>query len=128
MKDLVYSGPSYCNDELKKVLGSHYRVVTVDPTPESLFPALNKCSVFLDASMKVSISRDQIDKSPSLELIATATTGATHIDSNALDERGIIGAAMGLALAGDRCVAEIQFCDYAWIQIAHQNFERARQL
>ncbi|MBX9765985.1 MAG: alpha-ketoacid dehydrogenase subunit beta, partial [Bdellovibrionales bacterium] len=29
-----------------------------------------------------------------------------------LDERGIIGMAMGIALAGDRCVAEIQFCDY----------------
>jgi 2-oxoisovalerate dehydrogenase E1 component beta subunit len=29
-----------------------------------------------------------------------------------LDERGIIGMAMGIAMAGDRCVAEIQFCDY----------------
>ncbi|HEX4925026.1 MAG TPA: transketolase C-terminal domain-containing protein [Bdellovibrionales bacterium] len=29
-----------------------------------------------------------------------------------LDERGIVGMAMGIAMAGDRCVAEIQFCDY----------------
>jgi 2-oxoisovalerate dehydrogenase E1 component beta subunit len=31
-----------------------------------------------------------------------------------LDERGIIGAAMGLGLAGRRCVAEVQFCDYIY--------------
>jgi 2-oxoisovalerate dehydrogenase E1 component beta subunit len=31
-----------------------------------------------------------------------------------LDERGIIGMAMGLAMAGQRPVAEIQFCDYIY--------------
>src|SRR5205807_867315 len=31
-----------------------------------------------------------------------------------LDERGIIGTAMGIAYAGGRPVAEIQFCDYAF--------------
>src|SRR5262249_33894155 len=30
------------------------------------------------------------------------------------DERGIVGTAIGLALAGQRPVAEIQFCDYAF--------------
>jgi len=34
-----------------------------------------------------------------------------------LDERGIIGAAIGLALAQQRCVAEIQFCDYIYNSI-----------
>ena len=29
-----------------------------------------------------------------------------------MDERGIIGTAMGISMAGERCVAEIQFCDY----------------
>lgn len=31
-----------------------------------------------------------------------------------LDERGIVGAAIGLGLSGVRCVAEVQFCDYIY--------------
>ncbi|MCB9073408.1 MAG: alpha-ketoacid dehydrogenase subunit beta [Bdellovibrionaceae bacterium] len=44
--------------------------------------------------------------------VFTATQGIKSAWNTPLDERGIIGAAIGLALAGDRCVAEIQFCDY----------------
>jgi 2-oxoisovalerate dehydrogenase E1 component beta subunit len=44
--------------------------------------------------------------------VFTATQGIECAWNSPLDERGIIGAAMGIALAGDRCVAEIQFCDY----------------
>lgn len=44
--------------------------------------------------------------------VFTATQGLKRAWNSPLDERGIVGAAMGLALAGDRCVAEIQFCDY----------------
>jgi 2-oxoisovalerate dehydrogenase E1 component beta subunit len=44
--------------------------------------------------------------------VFTATQGLKSAWNSPLDERGIIGAAMGIALAGDRCVAEIQFCDY----------------
>ena len=44
--------------------------------------------------------------------VFTATQGVETAWNTPLDERGIIGAAMGIALTGDRCVAEIQFCDY----------------
>lgn len=44
--------------------------------------------------------------------VFTATQGVKTAWNTPLDERGIIGTAMGLAMAGDRCVAEIQFCDY----------------
>ena len=44
--------------------------------------------------------------------VFTATQGLKASWNSPLDERGIIGAAMGIALAGDRCVAEIQFVDY----------------
>lgn len=52
------------------------------------------------------------DVGPPLGGIFTATQGLKTAWNTPLDERGIIGAAMGLALAGQRCVAEIQFCDY----------------
>lgn len=44
--------------------------------------------------------------------VFTATQGLSTTWNAPLDERGIISAAMGLGFAGDRCVAEIQFCDY----------------
>ncbi len=42
----------------------------------------------------------------------TATQGLKTSWNSPLDERGIIGTAIGIAMTGDRCVAEIQFCDY----------------
>ncbi len=44
--------------------------------------------------------------------VFTATQGLQKAWNTPLDERGIISTAIGLGLAGDRCVAEIQFCDY----------------
>jgi 2-oxoisovalerate dehydrogenase E1 component beta subunit len=44
--------------------------------------------------------------------VFTATQGLSTTWNTPLDERGIINTAIGLSLAGDRCVAEIQFADY----------------
>lgn len=44
--------------------------------------------------------------------VFTATQGLKTAWNSPLDERGIVSAAIGLGLAGERCVAEIQFCDY----------------
>ncbi|MBI3552062.1 MAG: alpha-ketoacid dehydrogenase subunit beta [Elusimicrobia bacterium] len=52
------------------------------------------------------------DVGPPLGGVFTATQGLKHAWNCPLDERGIIGAAMGLAWAGFRPVAEIQFVDY----------------
>ena len=57
------------------------------------------------------------DVGPPMGGVFTATQGIRCAWNSPLDERGIIGAAMGLALAGDRCVAEIQFCDYIFNSI-----------
>src|ERR1700758_4890272 len=46
--------------------------------------------------------------------VFTQTQGLKTSWNPPLDERGIIGAAIGLALAGQRPVCEIQFCDYAF--------------
>jgi len=46
--------------------------------------------------------------------VFTATQGLKTTWNTPLDERGVIGMAIGLALAGRKPVAEIQFCDYAF--------------
>lgn len=52
------------------------------------------------------------DVGPPLGGVFTCTQGLKTSWNSPLDERGIIGAAIGLALAGEKPVAEIQFCDY----------------
>ncbi len=54
------------------------------------------------------------DVGPPLGGVFTATQGIESAWNTPLDERGIVGAAIGLALAGQKPVAEIQFCDYAF--------------
>jgi 2-oxoisovalerate dehydrogenase E1 component beta subunit len=54
------------------------------------------------------------DVGPPLGGVFTATQGLRTAWNSPLDERGIVGAAIGLALAGQKPVAEIQFCDYAY--------------
>jgi 2-oxoisovalerate dehydrogenase E1 component beta subunit len=54
------------------------------------------------------------DVGPPLGGVFTGTQGLETTWNTPLDERGIVGMAIGLALAGRRPVAEIQFCDYAF--------------
>ena len=52
------------------------------------------------------------DVGPPLGGVFTVTQGLKTAWNSPLDERGIVSCAMGIALTGERCVAEIQFCDY----------------
>jgi 2-oxoisovalerate dehydrogenase E1 component beta subunit len=54
------------------------------------------------------------DAGPPLGGVFTVTQGLKTAWNSPLDERGIIGVAMGLAMAGQKPVAEIQFCDYIY--------------
>lgn len=54
------------------------------------------------------------DVGPPLGGVFTATQGLETAWNSPLDERGIVGTAMGIAYAGGRPVAEIQFCDYGF--------------
>jgi 2-oxoisovalerate dehydrogenase E1 component beta subunit len=53
------------------------------------------------------------DVGPPLGGVFTASQGLKTAWNSPLDERGILGTAMGIAYAGGRPVCEIQFCDYA---------------
>lgn len=52
------------------------------------------------------------DVGPPLGGVFTCSQGLKKSWNSPLDERGIIGCALGLALAGEKPIAEIQFCDY----------------
>jgi len=54
------------------------------------------------------------DVGPPLGGVFTVTQGLRTAWNTPLDERGILGTAMGIAYAGGRPVCEIQFCDYAF--------------
>jgi 2-oxoisovalerate dehydrogenase E1 component beta subunit len=54
------------------------------------------------------------DVGPPLGGVFTGTQGLETAWNTPLDERGVVGTAIGLALAGRKPVAEIQFCDYAF--------------
>jgi 2-oxoisovalerate dehydrogenase E1 component beta subunit len=54
------------------------------------------------------------DVGPPLGGVFTGSQGLETAWNTPLDERGIVGMAIGLALAGQKPVAEIQFCDYAF--------------
>jgi 2-oxoisovalerate dehydrogenase E1 component beta subunit len=57
------------------------------------------------------------DVGPPLGGVFTQSQGLRTAWNTPLDERGIVGTAIGLALAGQRPIAEIQFCDYAFNSI-----------
>ena len=54
------------------------------------------------------------DVGPPLGGVFTATQGLRTAWNSPLDERGLVGMAMGIAYAGGRPVVEIQFCDYGF--------------
>jgi 2-oxoisovalerate dehydrogenase E1 component beta subunit len=54
------------------------------------------------------------DVGPPLGGVFTATQGLKTAWNTPLDERGILGTAMGIAYAGGKPVCEVQFCDYAF--------------
>ncbi len=86
---LLFSGPAHSATIVTKLMSDQFEVRSVEPVADSLLPVFRHCTVFLDASMKVPISVGDIVEAASLQLVVTATTGATHIDARALAQRGV---------------------------------------
>jgi len=89
MDIVLYSGPEHGGEIVNRLLGSKYKIRISEATPQKLIPQFEQCMVFLDASMKVPITADDISRAKNLKLVVTATTGASHIDQGALKQRGI---------------------------------------
>lgn len=86
---LAYSGPHHVQQSLRQILGPRFEVRCADPDPQSMARELETASVLLDASMQVRVTRAMIERAHHLRLVVTATTGADHIDQDALREQNI---------------------------------------
>lgn len=86
---ILYTGPEESSRVVKDVLGEKFEVRRTEPNTEELLPEFEKCDAFLDASMKVRVPAEIIEKAENLKIITTATTGADHIDQNALEKKGV---------------------------------------
>lgn len=85
----VFTGPDHAAEVARQRLAGRFEVIAVAPEPEELHAAFRRCTVFIDASMKVPIGAEDIAAADDLALVITATTGATHIDQDALAARDI---------------------------------------
>lgn len=88
-KLVVYSGPPNGIQAVRRALrNDEFEVVPVEPTRSAVASALGRADVFLDASMKVPLDEPLVAGAPRLSLVITATTGADHIDAQALAAKG----------------------------------------
>jgi phosphoglycerate dehydrogenase-like enzyme len=95
---VLYLGPSEALVSARRVLEPMLKVIAPEPTREAVAAHLDDTIAIVDASMKVTFDRAMLDRAPKLRAISTATTGADHIDSQALAERGV----SLLTLAGEK--------------------------
>jgi len=86
---VVFLGPENGRLVAEAVLGPAYDLLAPPPKPEPFLEAFRDCLAFLDASMKVPLTAEAIAQAARLKVIVTATTGASHIDQEALAQRGI---------------------------------------
>lgn len=89
MRNVVYLGPPESVNSAREVLEPRLNVVVPELTRASVAAQLHEAVGILDASMKINLDRSMLDQAPHLQAISTATTGADHIDSKALQERGV---------------------------------------
>jgi phosphoglycerate dehydrogenase-like enzyme len=87
---LAYLGPPDHVSTIAEVTGRAFDVRCVEPDAAAVADVLRSgAAALLDASMRVRITKPMIEAAPALRIVAAATTGADHIDSNALRDRGI---------------------------------------
>lgn len=98
MSTVVYLGPPHALKVVQDIIEPRWSVRAPEATPESVGAVLADAVAILDASMRVRFDQATLNRAPDLRVISTATTGADHIDSQALADRRI----PLLTLAGER--------------------------
>lgn len=86
--NVLYLGPENALPWIEEEIGDGYDV-KLALTPQDADQQLPGCRAILDAYMKVPFPAVRLQRATDLQLIVTATTGANHIDSAWLKQRGI---------------------------------------
>lgn len=89
MPKVLYLGPDDARQFVAEELGDDFTVLALAAEPRQIAAELSDADVVLDASMKVPLNRDLLERAVKLKLVITATTGADHIDQSFLASRGI---------------------------------------
>ena len=89
MNTVIYLGPAHALGMAQSVLEPRWPVVAPELSPEAVGASMADAVAVLDASMRIHFDRTTLDRAPGLRVISTATTGADHIDAQALTARGI---------------------------------------
>lgn len=86
--ELLYLGPPDTCEHIRANLPKSINVLfaTDDASVDQL---IENCDIIFDAYMRIRFSADRISKAAKLKLFITATTGADHVDSENLSQRGI---------------------------------------
>lgn len=86
---VMYLGPAHALGTAQRVLEPRWTVAAPDLSPEAVNALLPEAVAVLDASMRIHFDRTLLERARRLRVISTATTGADHIDAQALKVRGI---------------------------------------
>lgn len=89
MRNVIYLGAPEGLEAATGVLSAVADVRGIPAETERVAAALRTADAVLDASMKVRITADMIGAASNLRIISCATTGADHIDRNAMAARNI---------------------------------------
>ncbi len=89
MKKVLYLGPPDFQSAIQLELGPDFTLKWVPSEMQPVQGEIGDATVWFDASMKVPLDKELLGRAPKLELVITATTGADHIDADALVARNI---------------------------------------
>jgi len=87
--NVVFLGPEEGFKASKNILKG-FNVLKLNPDSSVILNFIDSTDAIIDASMKLRIDKNIIDKAKKLKIISCATTGSSHIDSEYASEKGII--------------------------------------
>lgn len=89
MRRVIYLGAEEGFEAAREVLEGSADVIHVNAEAGDVAAALREADALLDASMKVRLTPEMLQRALKLKIISCATTGSDHIARDGLEQRGI---------------------------------------